>query len=513
MSFPRFRLLVVVMFGLLSAACFAAERRPNVLFIAVDDLRPELGCYGSPFIKTPNIDRLARGGVVFDRHYVQFAVCIPSRVALLTSLSPERTHQVYGPPVWEKVAGASAWGRTFHQRGYETISLGKIWHVEGGRSADEFDVVKAEAGGRAYGDPENQRKLAAWQSAKKKRGGNKGDSNDLAGESPIAEAFDAPDSDYIDGALADEAIAQLTRLKGGDKPFMLAVGFHKPHIPFVAPKRYWDLYDEKALPLAPHPDFPAGMPPIAHSGNPNFHNYTYGAHAPLPRGAPQAQVMPEESARWIRHGYFACVSFIDAQVGRVLDALERSGQAGNTIVVLWGDHGFHLGDHNLWGKQTNFETAARSPLIVRAPGRMAAGTHSSALVETVDLLPTLLDLCATDPLPLTDGKSFAPNLLAPSQPGKDAVFHVFNRSAVPPSAVGSGAKPQLVIGHAVRTAQHRLVDWRMGWNLSGERVAVELYDYARDPLESRNVANDPAYAEVRRTLEQRLRAGPPGLNP
>lgn len=501
----------------LTAVCAAEPSRPmNVLFIAVDDLRPELGCYGVPYVKSPNIDQFARSGVVFDRHYVQFAVCIPSRAALLTSLSPERTHQVYGPTVWDQVKGVQPWGITFQRAGYATVALGKIWHVQGGRLPDHFDVLQGNTGGRDYGDPRNEAKAAAWKAAKskKKKGPKAEDDNEIAGDAPIAEGFDAPDHDYIDGALADAAIAQLERLAGGDQPFMLAVGFHKPHIPFVAPKRYWDLYDPQVLPLAPNPRFPAGMPEIAYSGNPNFYNYSYGTRTPLPKGEMNTQVMPGEAARWIRHGYLACVSFVDTQVGRVLAALDRSGQANRTVVVLWGDHGYHLGDLNMWGKQTNFEEAAHSPLIVRAPGRSAAGAHTTALVETVDILPTLVDLCGLAPLPVTDGKSFAPVLKDPGLAWKDAVFHVFNRRGAPPAAAGKApAKKDLVVGHAMRTADYRWVDWRMGWKLSGTRVAAELYDYAKDPHETRNVADDPAYADIRRRLEERLRRGPAAMNP
>lgn len=506
----RFSLLlmsVLVVASPCAAATGKPVRPPNVLFIAVDDLRPELGCYGSSFIKTPNIDRLASSAVVFDRHYVQFAVCIPSRAALLTSLSPERTHQNYGPTVWNKVEGVQPWGRTFQLNGYEAVSLGKIWHVEGD-SPDTFDLV-GKIEGRHYGDPKNDAIYAQWRETSKKTGAAKNPEP----KAPIAEAFDAPDSEYIDGALADDAIVQLDRLKKGDKPFMLAVGFSKPHLPFAAPKRYWDLYDPEKLPLAPNPSFPVGMPAIAWSGNPNFEAYDYDAYERLPKGSLNDQVMPIATARWLRHGYFACVSFTDAQVGRVLAALEKNGLAENTIVVLWGDHGFHLGDLNLWGKQTNFEEAARSPLIVRAPGRTKAGQHSTSIIQTVDILPTLVDLCGMKPLPLTDGKSFSSVVADPTQVTNAAAFHVFDRNPARSASDTRPAKDRQVIGHAIRTPDYRLVDWRESWSLSGERVAIELYDYAKDPLETKNVVDDPAYAEIRAQLEEQLRCGPASLNP
>ena len=493
-----------------AAACavgWAAEpsARPNVLFIAVDDLRPELHCYGMTDMHTPNIDRLAASGVLFERHYVQFAVCIPSRVALLTSLRSERTHQVYGPPVWEKIAGARPLGKTFGAAGYATVSLGKVWHVEGPVS-DTFDVkCTPPAGTGDYADAKNMellRHALTAKNVKKPAGPAKARLERLP---PIAECADVADNAYRDGMICDRAISEMRRLKAGSKPFLLAVGFHKPHIPFVAPKRYWDLYDPAKLKLAPNPRFPRDMPRIAFSGNPNFHNYDYDPFEPLPTNGDQ--VMPEATARYVRHAYFAAVSFADAQVGRVLDELQREGLEGNTIVVLWGDHGYHLGDTGMWGKQTNFESATRSPLIVRVPGQAPAGGRCSGLVETVDIFPTLLDLCGLPPLPLTDGHSFAPLLRDPSQPWKQAVFHVFDRHTQ------VDGRYQLIIGHAVRTATHRLVSWQVGWDLGGKRIAEELYDYVHDPCETRNLAHDPASIDLLRSMEQTLRDGPAAALP
>jgi arylsulfatase A-like enzyme len=464
-------------------------QQPNVLFIAVDDLRPELGCYGAEGMLTPNIDRLASSGVLFERHYVQFAVCIASRVALLTSLRSERTHQIYGKSVWQKVEGAQPWGKTFKAAGYQTISLGKIWHVADNNTGDDFDVKWSPKGGD-YADPKNEELKSTWKAnvAKAQKAGKPYDHF----YAPITECADVPDNTYADGMTADRAIEELDRVKSEGGPFMLAVGFHKPHIPFVAPRKYWDLYDESKIKLAPNPRFPKDMPPIAFSKNPNFYNYDYETYAPIPKEAQAA----DATARHIIHGYRAAVSFADAQVGRVLAELDRLGLADNTIVVLWGDHGFHLGDSGMWGKQSNFESATHSPLIVRAPGRSQAGTRSQALVETVDIFPTLLDYCGLKPLPVADGRSFVPLLEKPAQPWKKAAFHVFNRNGV------------AVIGHAIRTADYRLVDWREGWGLSGTRVALELYDYRRDPYETRNVADNPEYADVRKELEKQLREGP-----
>ncbi len=490
--------------GLFSAATlFAAEtvRRPNILFIAVDDLRPELGCYGCREARSPNIDRLAASGMRLDRHYVQFAVCIPSRVALLTSLRSERTHQIYGPPVWQKIAGARPWGETFKAGGYSTVSLGKIWHVEGGPvGRDTFDVKWTPAGGQ-YADPAHEALKNRNQQARlaqKGKGKTKGASvPPPADMPPITECAEVPDNVYPDGQTGDRAIEEIRRLKSAGKPFMLAVGFFKPHLPFCAPKKYWDLYDEGAMSLAPNPELPRDMPEVAFSGHPNMFNYSYGDYAPLQMG----QRMPDRTARHLIRAYRACVSFTDAQVGRLLDELEALGLTQDTIVVLWGDHGWHLGDSGLWSKHTNFEAATWAPLIVRAPGTTKLGTHSRALVETVDILPTLLDLCGLPALPVSDGRSFRPVLEHPERPWKSAVFHVFDRHRV------IDGKNTLILGFAVRTPTHRLVSWRVGWDLEGREIAAELYDYVSDPHETRNLAGDPAQADLRRALEGLRRAG------
>ncbi len=232
---------------------------------------------------------------------------------------------------------------------------------------------------------------------------------------PIAEGFDVPDNAYADGMLGDRAVEELRRLAESDKPFLLAVGFYKPHLPFCAPKKYWDEYQRGEIDIAPNPELPADMPPIAFNRHPNMFNYSYGEFKPLVMG----ERMNDGTARYVRHAYRACVSYSDAQVGRVLATLDELGLRENTIVVLWGDHGWHLGDSGMWSKHSNFEAAAHAPLIVRAPGQKARGVKTAALVETVDIFPTLLDLCGLDPLPVTDGKSFAPLLDNPQEPWKD----------------------------------------------------------------------------------------------
>lgn len=482
--------LVAVAWALSSAPAgfAAAPTKPNILFIAVDDLRPQLGCYGVGWMKTPHMDALAARGVRFDRHYVQFAVCIPSRVALLTSLRSERTRQVYGPHVWQNVPGVSTLGRTFGASGYATVSLGKIWHgkPEGGtrKDGDVFDEVWVPKAA-PYAAPGG--KKASRKEAR--------ETGEEGGGGPVSEALDVPDNTYNDGQTAEAAIERLQKL-GADrtKPFLLAVGFHKPHLPFVAPKQYWDRYDRAALPLPPQPAYPQEAPALARNhGLKNFHDIAHGPGAHY----------DEATQRKLIHGYAAATSYADAQIGRVLAALRELGLEQNTIVVLWGDHGWHLGDLDQWAKSTNFERATRSPLIVAAPGQ-ARGAACAQLVETVDVFPTLVELAGLPALPLTDGRSFAPLLANPAQPWKEAVYHVFDR----PGEQG-GKKKNPTIGFAVRTAEARYVEWRSGWGLDGRIVAREFYRYtAERPDETTNEIARPELAGRVAEHARLLRANP-----
>jgi iduronate 2-sulfatase len=494
---------------LLTAAAggaFGAAPRPNFLLVAVDDLRPQLGCYGESWTQTPQIDRLARSAVRFDRHYVQSAVCIPSRVALFTSLRSERTQQVFGPMRWQRVPGAVGMGTYLRAHGYAAVSVGKVWHAEGEPHGDTFDrewapdpVRYAISAHQEYDEAMRAGRLAGRKFGKAAKTPKSAPAARAAVPlPPITESADVADEAYADGQIAREAIAELRRLAGGGQPFLLAVGFHKPHLPFTAPKKYWDLYREEDIPLAAVGELPRDMPAVANSRNPNFHNYDYGSYAPLPRGpAP----MPDATARHLIRAYAAATSFMDAQVGKVLAELERLRLAENTVVVFWGDHGFHLGDIGLWGKQTNFERATRSPLVIRAPGLSRAG-GCGALVETVDLFPTVLDLAGLPPLTVSDGVSLRPWLRDPAAPSRPAVYHVFNRAPL-----AGTTEPR--IGFAVRTAHARYVEWRRGWSPDGPVVEREFYRYsAAQPDETINLAVDPAHAAEMATLAKLLRASP-----
>jgi iduronate 2-sulfatase len=374
----------------------------------------------------------------------------------------------------------------FKQHGYRTEALGKIMHTGHGNNEDapSWSVPHWRPGGGNYALPEN-RTLPATKSAK--AGGS-----DLRG--PAVENADVPDSEYADGKIADEAINRLRAAKASAAtPFFLAVGFIKPHLPFCAPKKYWDLYrrDSFALPEITSP--PEGAPAYAPTNWGELRNYS---------GIPATGALSADLQRELIHGYHAAVSYMDAQLGRVLDTLDQLALAENTIVVFWGDHGWHLGDHGQWCKHTNYEQAARIPILVRAPGITKPGTRTRAVIETVDIYPTLVEL-AKLPAPKTshplDGRSFVATLRDAAAPTKEAVFHSYPRSRP-----GEGA----IIGRAVRTERHRLVEWKKP-GAASTTAELELYDYAADPLETKNLA--AAQPEVVARLRQLLAAQPEAL--
>ena len=449
-----------------SPPAYAADK-PNVLLICVDDLKPVLGCYGDEAVQSPNIDRLAARGVRFDRAYCNQAVCAPSRNALLTGLRPQ-TLGIYdlGTNFRAAAPNAVTLPQHFKKHGYRTEGLGKIFHVGHGNhdDADSWSVPHWNANVVAYALPESRapRGLTREEALFSNQNGRR------AARLPRGaayEAADVPDSTYPDGKLADEAIRRLeSAAKNPDQPFFIAVGFVKPHLPFCAPKKYWDLYKQDAFDLPARRTPPDGAPEFAPTNWGELRQYA---------DMPESGDLPEDMQRTLIHGYHAAISYMDAQLGRVIDALDQTGLTNNTIIVLWGDHGWHLGDHGMWCKHTNYEQAARIPLIVVAPGRAQSGAASASLVESVDIYPTLCTLAGLPVPDALDGKSFDQVLENPTAATKDAIFHVYPR--------------QNVIGRAVRTARHRLVEWKRLGNRADAAI-LELYDYASDPEETKNLA-------------------------
>ena len=470
-----------------SAAYGETNGKPNLLFIAVDDLRPQLGCYGESWMKTPNIDRLAASGLRFTRHYVQVSTCGASRHALLTGLRPSvaADYNNYSFMVHRKELAArptESFPHLFKQNGYRTVVIGKVSHSVGSRSDlsrswSEVRQLKRRWGGRhnvinAYAQIERP------ASAPRLR--NKGYAFESA---PV------DDKGYADAWIAEHAVKALNDLKG--ERFCLAVGFVKPHLPFNAPTKYWKLYDPEKIPPAPFPKIPKGIDPDV-SLHPSFELLS---QYDVPKGG----LTDAAYIKKLRHGYCAAVSYADAQIGKVLDELDRLDLSKNTIVVLWGDHGWHLGELGTWGKHTAFERALRSPLLVRLPGMKARGQASDALIETVDVYPTLAELCSLTPPKGLGGDSFAALLDDPKAAGPTEAFG-YHRPWTN-LADGYRHKEKNPWGKTMRTDRYRFTVWTTE-RTGGEIIQVELYDHKTDPEESSNVAEKQP--ELVRTMLARI---------
>lgn len=463
---------------LAGAPLLAADAaRPNILLICVDDLKPAIGCYGDAFAKTPNIDALAKRGVVFDRAYCNQAVCAPSRNSLMTSLRPQ-TLGIYdlGTNFRQSRPDAITMAQHFHQSGYKTQALGKIMHVGHGNNEDKasWDVPHFQGKTIGYAKKENQAPTREGALFDNKR-------PDQLPRGAATESADVSDDTYSDGQIAAEAIRRLQAAKTDKQPFFLAVGFLKPHLPFVAPKRYWDLHDPAKLPQPERLTPPDGAPSYAPQFGGELRNY-----ADMPTGSTP---LSPELTRHLIHGYYAATSYMDAQLGKVLDELKKLDLEKNTIVALWGDHGWHLGDHGMWCKHTNYEQAARIPLLVAIPSGKA--THAKAMVETVDLYPTLVELAGLPAREGLDGKSFAAVVRGTADKHREFATHVYPR--------------QNMIGRAVRDERYRLVEWKKP-GAEASTAEYELYDYQADPGETKNLAT--TQADLVKTLVARIQAMP-----
>lgn len=464
-----------------------AAGRPNVLLLLVDDLKPALGCYGDPVAKTPHLDALAARGMRFDLAYCNQAVCAPSRFTLmLGSHSTSTGLYGLGSSLRERLPGAVTMPQHFAKHGgYRTESVGKVFHVGHGNAGDP----------RSFGVAPFQDKVVEYLDPASKRGGPltreealfTNQALDRIRSLPRGAAFESPeaaDDDYADGRVAAETVARLRAAKArraaDGTPFFIAAGFVRPHLPFSAPRKYWDRHDPASLPMPVRAAFPDGAPEVAVKRGGEI-----AAYDPVPEtGAIDAAL-----ARKLIHGYYASTSYVDAQIGRVVAALDELGLAEETLVVLWGDHGFHLGDHGIWTKHTNYEEANRIPLVVVAPGVAKPGSSTRQPAESVDLFPTLAELAGlpapSGPQPV-DGLSLVPVLRDPGARIRDHAFHAF---------------PKSKIGRAIRTERYRLVEWKHP-GAPDSSAEYELYDYELDPSETENrAARTPgAFAELKAIL-------------
>jgi iduronate 2-sulfatase len=462
----------------------AAAEKLNVLFIASDDMRPQLGCYGDPVVKSPNIDALAKRGLVFNRSYVQQALCSPSRISMLSGRYPATTGIFeIGRPLRATMPDITTLPQHFKNQGYHTRSLGKIYHV--GIDDGASWTVPAWHSSKPRTSEATRAAVAKYVADAQAKGveiPQKGRGSRNAAI-PAFEAVDCADDDLLDGDTAKNAIVQLREhAKNPGRPFFLAVGFANPHVPWIAPRRYFDLYDPMKLPLAKNEFLPVGSPDFAATSGADFYWY---------RDVPQVSggKLPEKFKRECLQGYLAAISYVDAQVGRLLAALDQTGLAKNTVIVFWSDHGYYMGEHTWWGaKHNNYEGATRNCLIIATPGQKTAGQKTDALAQSVDLAPTLAQLCGLPANPGYQGRSLVPVIENPRAAVNDAAFSWYPKRGY--------------LGVTMRTDKWRYVEWTR----PGTPAERELFDLTGDPQNDINVAAKPENAETIAALSQQLRA-------
>lgn len=467
----------------------AAGRRKNILFIAVDDLRPELGCYGHPMVKSPNIDKLAKSGVVFDRTYCQQAVCGPTRASLLTGRRPDTT-KIYDlkTHIRQTMPDVVTLQQHFKNNGYFSEGIGKLFHV-GLEDEASYSVPHRAGKGESYALEENRKLLKEGGKVTRDTGNNAESTGATRMRAGATECADVPDDFYIDGNIAQMAVESLNRFapkakakaEADRQPFFLGVGFRKPHLPFCAPKKYWDLYDRAKIPL-PYPEKPKGAPDVAFTTWGELRSYS---------DIPDVGPCDEAKAKELIHGYYACVSYMDAQVGKLLAELDRLDLRKDTIVILWGDHGWKLGEYSQWSKHTNFELDTHVPMIIADPDH-PKGVRVNALTEFVDIYPTLSELCGL-PLPQgLEGTSVVPLLENPKKKWKNAAFSQYPR-------------PKNMMGYSMRTDRYRYTEWQD--QKSGEVKFRELYDLKNDPLCKESIVDKAGKEKLVAELHEMMKAG------
>ena len=477
---------ILICFAILcefSRQAYAADKL-NVLFISSDDMRPQLGCYGDTIVKSPNIDELARRGMVFHRSYVQQALCSPSRISMLSGRYPATT-QIFeiGRSLRDTMPDITTMPQHFKNHGYETRSFGKIYHV--GIDDDASWTVRAWHSKKPRMSEATKAGVSEYVADAKTKGveiPQKGQGSRNAAI-PAFESVICNDEDLLDGDCATNVIDQLrTHAKNPDRPFFLAVGFANPHVPWISPKKYWDLYDREALPLAKNEFLPHGSPGFAATSGADFYGYKDVPQLP-------GDQLPESFKRECLHGYLAAISYVDGQVGRLLQTLDETGLAKNTIVVFWSDHGYYMGEHTWWGaKHNNYEGATRNTLIVATPNQKTAGQTTDALVQSVDLAPTLTELCSLPRNEGFQGRSLKAVLEDPKADVNDAAFSWYPKGGY--------------LGVAMRTKEWRYVEWTK----KGQPTERELFDMVADPENNTNLANKDVHAKRVADLNKKLRS-------
>ncbi|MBT28893.1 MAG: iduronate sulfatase [Thalassobius sp.] len=507
--------LLILTFLIFAISCNAPQqiesKKPNILFISIDDLRPALGAYEDSIAITPNLDQFASEGMTFRQVFCQSAVCAPSRASLMTGLRPDSTRVWHlGDKFREINPETVTMPQHFAKFGYHTVNIGKIFHnyMPDSVSWDEPDLrpgqfVKPDWIGRDgetfyISEAVNKSQEIRRDSLLKLRPVRYADGWNTG---PAWEAADVHDSLYYDGAQTELTKRTLTRLAKMDEPFYMGLGFFRPHLPFAVPKKYWDLYNRDKIPLAANPNIPEGAP--LHTMNSMYELRHYDGFGHI--GHPTSDYrMSEDTVRILRHGYYASVSYVDALFGELVNHLKRLGIYENTIIIVWGDHGWKLGDHNSWGKMTNYNIDLKVPMMIRYPDQPNRGAQTFAITELVDMFPSLCELAGIEVPAYMQGASFVPLLENPDLNWKKAAFSQFHRR---PNVSADGKR---YMGYSINTEEFHYIEWYR-WDhktgTRGEYTTAELYDRENDPYETVNIAENEAYKEVVEDLSKQLANG------
>ena len=464
--------IILLLFVVISTACQSKKETksltsPNILFIAVDDLRPELGVYGNQTVKSPNIDKLANEGSYFTRHYVQVPTCGASRYSLMTGMRPRKRIHVDNKAFYEETSQQPERDRPesfvhhLRRNGYNTVGIGKISH-----SVDGLVYQYEEQPTKIKEMPHSWDRFI-FNPGKWKTGWNaffayaNGENRQsLKGQVKPYERADISDDGYPDGLILKSAINELKRLKDGDKPFFLGVGFFKPHLPFNAPKKYWDIYNRDSISIAPDPNIPTGVNLISVGKMGEFYNYKLSDEKPTLK-----QTVSDQYARKLIHGYYASISYIDNLIGKLIQELESLDLDKNTMVILWGDHGWHLGNDRKWGKHTLFERSLKSALIIKLPGKQNKNKEINSIVETVDIYPTVMEFCSITPPYKLDGEGLLKQMNSVQTNKKNIAYSYWKD------------------GVSMRTERYRFTKF-----FREEEPKIELYDHLLDSEENKNIA-------------------------
>ena len=480
----KFQFMVMFLFSIINFIGAQENKKPNILFIAIDDLRPELNCYGENHMVTPNIDKIAERDILFNNAYCQQAVCSPSRNSLLTGLRPDAIG-IYDLYTFfrTKIPNVVTIPQQFKLHGYKTESVGKIFHTSHGNRNDTLSWNKTH----------NLRKFL-----KKIKKINSGDTTDLQSDFPKIigkklpfHSSEAPEEDMTDAIISKIGVQRLKILSKADKPFFLAVGFMKPHLPFVAPKKYWNLYDASKIKI-PERKSPIGIPVFSMTNFGELRKY----HG-IPKEI-ESKYLSENLSRKLIHGYRASVSMIDNQVGKLFNTLKDLNIIDNTIIILWGDHGFKLGDYGLWCKHSNCELDTRAPLIISAPG-FKKGIKTNSITEFVDIYPTLCELAGIDVPNEVEGKSLVPILKNPLEEVKKFAVSQYPKG----KELGYDHKRE-IMGYTITDGKYRYIKWQ-SYEDENKVYAEELYNHKDDRLSHRNLANEKQFEKILIYLRENLK--------